>query len=299
MDKNNLKPNFFIIGAPKCGTTSLAAYLSSHHDILLSKIKEPNYFSDDLPKLKEVNDLKEYLDLFHNSKNAKISGEASTWYLYSKVAVENILKFDEDAKFIVMIRNPIQMAMSLHSQQVYNLNESVIDFNRAWELNSSRRSQGKYLQDYKNCCFIGTQLKRVVNLVNKDNIKIILFDDFVNNTEAVYLDVLSFLGVERTSLSSYDKYNSNKVWKYKSIVKFIKRPPSIVNKSFKTIKRTFGIEQIGLYNVLEKYLLKSVERKPDISDKVYYEMTKEFESEIKILENILSKDLSGWSQIKK
>ena len=80
------KPNFFIIGAPKCGTTALARYLSEHNDIFMCQPKEPNYFSSDLPMRQPgVESIDEYLNLFSDADDScKAVGEASVWYLYSK-----------------------------------------------------------------------------------------------------------------------------------------------------------------------------------------------------------------------
>ena len=92
------QPNFFIIGAPKCGTTSMSVYLSSHPDIIISDPKEPHYFSDDINN-GGIRDMKVYLDCFSSDdKKVNAIGEASTLYLYSKVAVPNILKFNKDVR---------------------------------------------------------------------------------------------------------------------------------------------------------------------------------------------------------
>ena len=128
-----IKPNLFIIGAPKCGTTAKAHYLSEHPDVFMCPEKEPHYFNTDLNyKRGKSDDLEEYLNLFSGATEEKIVGEASVWYLYSKEAVRNILEFNPNAKFIIMVRNPIKMAPSLHQQLFYNGRETEKDFNKAW-----------------------------------------------------------------------------------------------------------------------------------------------------------------------
>ncbi len=102
------KPDFFIIGAPKCGTTALATYLAEHPNIQLSDPKEPHYFCKDLKAGgPPVASDKDYVRRFFpglEESGASAAGEASVWYLYSDVAVRNILRFQPDAKFIVMLR---------------------------------------------------------------------------------------------------------------------------------------------------------------------------------------------------
>src|SRR5690349_11404630 len=98
-----LKPNFFILGAPKCGTTSMAKWLSDQPEIFISKHKEPHYYNTDGKRV--VLEYRHYLSLFENATGFhKIIGEASTGYLYSKQAVPNIINDlnNKHLKFLVM-----------------------------------------------------------------------------------------------------------------------------------------------------------------------------------------------------
>ena len=94
MDTNTVIPNFFLIGAPKCGTTSLSLYLKEHPEVFISEPKEPHFFSDDINN-GGIKDLTGYLDCFKGAQvECGIIGDASTLYLYSKNAIQNILKFN-------------------------------------------------------------------------------------------------------------------------------------------------------------------------------------------------------------
>src|SRR5271170_3647810 len=109
-------PEFFIIGAPKCGTTSLALYLARHRQIFIPTIKEPHYFLTDLRRPGRVSNQRSYETLFKRAgAHHRISGEASVFYLLSRAAVPNILCFNPHAKFIVMVRSPLEMVVSLHA----------------------------------------------------------------------------------------------------------------------------------------------------------------------------------------
>lgn len=289
---NKNKPCFFILGAPKCGTTSLSYYLSEHPNIFISEKKEPNYFSTDLPKMQFVKTPEAYLSLFnHQEENIERIGEASTWYLYSDVAVKNILEFNPDAKMIVMIRNPVEMAQSLHAQLVFNLVEQVEDFEDAWNKQDERKE--RWLVQYKNCCAIGTQLKRLMEATNGKNIKVILFDDFRDNPEKVYTDTLRFLEVEQTPLKSYEVHNSSKQMSHKRIHSLFRFLPEPINKLLRVIKKIFGIKEFGIYKRLEKTTISKQKRKP-ISDSFRRQLTSEFLPEVVLLEDILNIDLSHW-----
>jgi hypothetical protein len=187
------KPNFFIVGAPKCGTTSLSFYLREHPNVFFSKPKEPHHFSTDLSKRKgDVINRERYLNLFRGANSYKAVGEGSVWYLYSKVAVSKIIQFNPRAKFIVMIRNPVDMFRSLHSYLLTTLDEDIRDPCKAWEL-QKERSVGRFLPpycrgseylQYGDICKLGEQIRRLFEIVpNNKNIKIIKFIDFKKNTK--------------------------------------------------------------------------------------------------------------------
>jgi len=197
------KPNFFIIGAPKCGTTSLAAWLAEHPNIYMSPLKEPHFYATDLGKYKVVN-RDEYEALFKEAKSFHLAvGEASVFYLFSKDAIPKIEREYSEAKYIVMLRNPVEMAYSLHEQLLVSGDEHIRDFAKAWRLSSERR-QGKKVMpwcrepkilDYQSICKLGEQMERLLNIVPRQRILVLLLDDIKNNPRREYLKVLNFLGV--------------------------------------------------------------------------------------------------------
>ena len=142
-------PNLFIIGAPKCGTSALAQYLSEHPAVYFSDPKEPFFLSDDYPKLKDqhsLDGLEDYLSLFKDADPEihAVIGEGSTNYLASKVAIEKAIGLNPNAKFIVMLRDPVEVAHAYHMEQLWARNEDVEDFESAWRLQEERR-QGKFI----------------------------------------------------------------------------------------------------------------------------------------------------------
>src|SRR5882672_7527464 len=98
-------PNFFIVGAPKAGTTSLYFYLQRHPEVFMSPVKEPNFFSYDetikqnlYHKEKGVGKLEDYRKLFSSANgHHKAIGEASVSYLFYPSVAEKIKKFSPDA----------------------------------------------------------------------------------------------------------------------------------------------------------------------------------------------------------
>ena len=111
-------PDFFIIGAPKSGTTSLSEYLRAHPGIFFSQPKEPFFYSEDYTHPGRISRRGDYLALFAGAPPGALLGEGSTWYLRSAVAVPRILQDNPDARFIVMLREPLAMLRSLHAHQL-------------------------------------------------------------------------------------------------------------------------------------------------------------------------------------
>jgi len=190
------KPNFFIVGAPKCGTTALYNYLKHHPDIFLPEFKEPHFFGKDILPPYAIRDEKKYLSLFSNVRNEKRIGEASVWYLYSKKAATEIKEYCPSVDFIIMLRNPVDMMYSLHSQRLYTGRETIEDFEQALEASAKREYNGA-IPRYQDVARFTEQVQRYFNVFGRDKVHIIIYDDFKRNTLDEYLKTLDFLGVER------------------------------------------------------------------------------------------------------
>src|SRR5947207_13310329 len=124
------RPDFFIVGAPKCGTTAMHQFLAQHPEVFLAP-KEVHFFGADLHLENDVQDLSTYLELFADAKNEFRVGEASVWYLYSRHAAKEIKQFSAGSRIIIQLRNPVDMVHSLHSQLLFSGVEDIQDFESA------------------------------------------------------------------------------------------------------------------------------------------------------------------------
>lgn len=288
-------PNLFILGAPKCGTTSMAEWLADHPKVFMSKLKEPHYFNKD-HKHNSVVNYDHYLSLFNSATDIQtIVGEASVWYLYSEVAVKNIIKnLGNNLKFIVMLRNPVQMAYSLHEQQVFNLNEPETDFKKAWNLQEERRRNKKLatttrdakLLLYGETCKLGNQVERLLNIVESKKIKFILLDDLKEDALKIYKETLDFLDVEYDGRTNFVAVNAGKVRKSKSLAFMVKALGLLKQK----LKITKGF---GILNKTNQTNIKDFKRKP-LNPEFRSELVNFFDDDIKKLENLIKRDLSNW-----
>jgi hypothetical protein len=288
-------PNFFIIGAPKCGTTAFAAYLSEHPAVFVTNPKEPHHFNTDLNHGSYKSD-KDYRGLFLDvSGDVDAIGDASVWYLYSDAAVPNILSQYPDAKFIVMLRNPVKMAYSLHEQMVFTSYEDVPSFIEAWALQERRRQgkdcprtclEPKFLQ-YKSACSLGYQYERLISRVDNKKLFTVFYDDFKENPRQVWQDVLDFLSVEDDGRIDFPVINSAK-----------KRRSLVLNRvagSSAKMRSALGFSGFGtgFFSRLDKWNMLVAPREP-LPKEFDNMLRREFESDVKLLSELTGRDLRHW-----
>jgi hypothetical protein len=106
-------PNLFIVGTPSCGTSAPSEYVAYHPNVFVSDLKELNFLNGDLFQKDAIGvhtffSLDEYLEhLAGANENHLAVGEGSPQYLHSKVAMQNMLDFNPEARLIVMVGNPV------------------------------------------------------------------------------------------------------------------------------------------------------------------------------------------------
>lgn len=296
------KPNFFIIGAPKCGTTALSDYLRDHPNIYFSEPKEPHYFALDFEKYRVPKTLEDYLSLFNDVEPEHTAiGEGSVFYLFSSVALKEIYEFDPQAKIIVMLRNPVDLVHSFHSQQLYSADEDEKSFEKAWRLQDIRQ-EGKCIPrknrhtiflNYAAIGRLGEQMERLLAIFPYEQIKIIWFEDFVKSTKEVYDDVINFLEVPNDNRTDFIRINENKKHKLGTVGRFSEKPPQLLSNIALRARDILGIERLNILDTIRS-LNTQVASRELLSDSLRAQLTKEFAPDIKKLSQLLSKDLSHW-----
>ncbi len=307
------QPNFFIIGAPKCGTTALSAYLQAHPRIFIPRVKEPHYFAQDLWQYarqyyKSRND---YLSLFESAPDSVTAlGEASVFYAFSDVAIPAIRDFDPDAKLIMMVRNPVDLTYALHGQYTYNnLDcETEPNFEKAWRL-QDERLQGKSLPaplaratdrsaallQYRLVAQMGDQLERVLKIVPEDQVHVIVFDDFKTQPQAIYEEVLQFLDLPSNQRMQFPQINGSKVRRFATIHAGVKRittsEPLI--RLWRHVKHACNVQSFGIRRFVEKHTTVYQARAP-LSPDLRAELMACFRADIVKLESLLGRDFSHW-----
>jgi hypothetical protein len=292
------KPNFFIVGAPKCGTTAMNDYLAQHPDIFMAK-KEIHYFGSDL-KMKLKTSESEYLNYFNEAGSKKIIGEASVWYLFSQTAAIEIKKFSPGAKILIMLRNPVQVLHSLHSQHLYDGNENVLDFETAMNLDAERKKGNKIpesldffeLPSYRDSVLFARQVKRYLDNFGKENVHIILYEDFVANTEKAVRGTLDFLGVDSKIPIAYDVINPNKTIRFFSLHRLLKNPSWGLKRVVRIIL-PFKKLRHSIMAYLSKWNIR-IKKRDKMDDRLYGRLKDSFAEDVNSLARIINRDLSGW-----
>jgi hypothetical protein len=295
-------PNFFLVGAPKCGTTALAAYLRAHPHVFMCLPKEPHYFALDLPAYRHVTHWKDYESLFRDAGEAHLAiGEASILYMYSQVAIAELHRKFPDARLLVMLRNPVEMAISMHAQMLWTCDESVTDFARAWALCADRRAGGQVPRrcrdpktlSYDRVPLLGHQLRRLLGIFPRSQVGWWFFDDLMADPGHVYREVLSFLDVPDDGRREFPRVNARKHARSRVLSLCTQKMPRRVSSAAMQLKRGLGIQRWGVLDALRRANVRS-HGNNEVPPSMRHEVTEHFASDVHLLEDITGRGLGHW-----
>ena len=273
----------------------------------MTVIKEPNYFALDFRETSDQYHKKElyfpfrtreqYLRLYRKWGDEKIAGEATATNLCSKVSAREIHRFNPEAKIIMMLREPIDFLYSYHSACQFALGEHLKSFEEALLAENGRR-EGRDLSKrvitpswlfYSEFIKYAEQIERYLAYFDREQLKIIIFDDFKNDTPGVYRDILSFLDVDPDFAPVFDIVNPNKQIKWPIIKKYTLDSPYFR----KTLRLLFSDDTYaGLKNFYKSKIVKYKPR-PVLVDDVRRRWMKNYRPQVEILSGMLDIDLTS------
>ncbi len=264
------KPNFFIVGQPKAGTRSLYEMLKQHPGVFMSQDKEPGFFIPEKRKEKSMT-LNKYLRLFNGAEKEKAIGEASTNYIYSKTAPKEIKKFNSNAKIIIILRELIDFLRSLYQMNYFYLNEEADSFEKALEKNKE-----KYLPKTKYY----ESVKRFIDVFDKKDLLIIIYDDYKNDTFGTYKKICEFLGIDDKFVPEKEEGHSARKLKWRKLWIFLDKIGIKEKWVVKILPRKF-------WNLIKKFLYKkeSIKIKPETEK----QLKKQLKPEVEKINNLLHK----------
>ncbi len=297
-------PNFFIVGAPKCGTTALSEYLRHHPNVFFSSQKELNFLNDDLPQeditgLHRVSSLSDYLKYFAEAnENHRAVGEGTPHYLRSRTAIQNILDLNPEARLIAMVRNPVDLVYAFHATRLYRGREDIMDFEEAWRKQDERRkgrSIPKFTVDktallYSEIGLLGKQLERMFSIAPAEQVKVVVFDDFVRSPQKAYEGVLSFLDLPNDGRTEFTIPNPSK----RTRSRLLQRGLGYAVRNTMRTKRVLGIRGgLGVLSWISKSNTK-VQPRPPLSASFEAELRDFYKEDVELLSQLLARDLSPW-----
>lgn len=302
-------PDFFLAGAPRCGTTALSRYLSRNPQICFSRPKEPHYLTkiDRIPAPDELK--RDYLDRYfaHRTDSHRVMGEGSVSYLHAPGVIERVLHFNPKARFIVQLRNPLKMLPSYHLRMRFLLQEDEADFAEAWALEAARkrgesipkRCLDSRLLYYSEVASFGAQLERLFNLAGREQTHVIVFDDFANDTLGVYKRCLEFLGVDYDGQTDFERRFDSQMYRFRWLQQLLFVPATSDGKIADTLQQRArkynpdGSKKKSFIKRLTK--LNKIPMSPErLTPHMVNILCETLEPDVRHLSRLLERDLSHW-----
>ena len=263
---------FAIIGTQKSGSTTLAYQMAQHPKVDFCKHKEPDFFSkrDDWKS-----SLSEYDALFQN-QSGLVKGEASTtytWYLEYPEVPQRLREYNPDIKLIVILRNPVDRLISHYTHHMLKGRTRI-------------PIEEEVLKDptYINHSMYNLQLKPYLDLFDKEQIKLVIFEEYVKDPLPIVNDLFEFIEIDTLNDTDVD----------------LKPQYSSLDRTGDTRLKTFltplaqALFPVKVRNALRKPFVYKMKEKVTISEDFRAYLYRYFEDDINALEGNFSLDLSHW-----
>ena len=216
-------PCFFIVGAPCCGTTAMSRYLRQHPNICFSTPKETHFFlspSSGRP-VQEIG--AEFFESYFPPRKTEqwMLGEGSASYFYAPDAIHRILEVFPRAKFVAMVRNPVDMIPAYHGRVVFLRQETETNFARAWAMQANRERgqlvprscRDPRVLQYAEIGQLGKHLLRLFEAAGRERCHVVVFDDLIERPLETYRSILDFIGVPYDGRTEFPNEKGQRVYR--------------------------------------------------------------------------------------
>lgn len=300
------RPDFFFVGHPRSGSGLLDSFLKGHPDIWMAR-KELHHFGEDLRYEVPRRTRENYVAHFREAGNEARVGEASTWYLVSELAADEIKAFCPDAQIVMMLRNPVSWLHSLHSHLVFSGDEDIEDFAEALAAEPSRvdgtrppppHSRPWCATHYRSLVRYADQVGRYLEAFGRERVHVLILDEFKVDPKGQYRQLCRFLevaddypGIDEVLEGNQRARNSNRRVYSKALQAFVRRPENwrIMQGLEPAPWPGKGMLMRGLRRANIRYL----DREP-MDPELEAQLTEELRPEVTKLEALLERDLSAW-----
>jgi sulfotransferase family protein len=306
-------PDFFIVGAPKSGTTSLYQMLRRHPQIYMPDLKEPRFLASDMrppvggpsgPRENSYPDtLDDYIALFDDATPQQRIGEASTFYLWSRTAATSIADLQPDARIIAILREPASFLRSLHLMFIQWRVETEKDLRTAISLQEARR-EGKHIPprshrpqvlQYSEHVHYVEQLRRYRDRFPPEQVLVLIYDDYRGDNEATVRRVLRFLDVD--DRRPIDLMNVNvtgrtvRSFKTKELLHSVTTGRGPMARSAKLAAKALTTRRLRRGAIGAIYSRVVVAEPPPPDESLMLELRRRFKGEVVALSECLDRDL--------
>ena len=293
------RPNLFIVGAPKSGTTAMNSYLAQHPSIYVPPGKDLRFFGQDLTMISRLSE-EQFLARYDAMAGQQYGLDSSVYSLLSESAATEIMTFSPEAKIIIMLRNPVEMLHAHHAQLLFNglgEDEDLSDFSEALAAESDRlsgqrvppKTRVREALYYRRLGHYEPQARRFFDQFGRARVHLILFDDFKSDAEEVTRQLFDFLDLDRGVPLKTAVVNPNTKTRFTSVRGLLRRTPAWVKGLLPLSLRSKVSSGVRALNT------KVTIREP-MATGVRDELVIYFQSKQRNLERLVGRDLSGWYQ---
>jgi len=296
----------FLVGAPRCGTTFLAKTLAAHPNVCFSKPKETHFFVRDAASMPQAQWREAFLSRHFGAlaPDDALIVEGSPLQLRDPVALERLLALDPETRFLVAVRNPIDMVHSFHARLVFLLDEDERDFERAWDLQAARargeripkRCRDVASLQYRTMASLGSQLAHLIERVGRAKVHVVVFDDVAVDPVKAYRALLEFLELPDDGRTRFSKKNENREYRHAWAQTFVMNPPRPIAAWLEARQRRGKQRPEWIRRLrrrLKRWNTQSAQREA-LSASMRARLASELEPEIERLEALLGRDFPGW-----
>lgn len=194
-------PNFFIVGAVKCGTTTLYSKLKKHPQVFLPEMKEPHYFSSRLPPPENreehcIGNTEAYLSLYAGAEEFTAVGDASPSYLWDEESPQRIVERAPGAKIVMSLRDPVSRAYSQYWMDVL-MGWQALPFDQALKRDYASKTKGYWTSRlYVELGLYAKQVERYITTFGRDRVLVVMFEDLVRDSQRVLTEITEHIGVD-------------------------------------------------------------------------------------------------------
>lgn len=302
-------PNFLVIGAPKCGTTSLYHYLKQHPQVFMSIPKEPTFFGnegtdglfngphdeDRAYHSRVITNFADYTAIFDYAKDEKALGEASVYYLYLPKAPEQIKKYVPQAAMFAVLRNPADRAYSAYLHVVRQARERRSFADSLREEPERIRQKWNPLWHFKAMGFYYEQVKRYYDMFGREQVQVYLYEDLRREPLPIIRRVFETIGVDSSFIPDLSKeYKKSYVPKNHTIERVLYKARVQVDFTKQYWPKPLRWRAQSVKDFLDRLANPNRVTPPRMPEEVRASLLEEYRDDILRLSDLLDRDLSHW-----